>query len=46
VEEGGRALARYSKSELELLIGILRETQAVQETHTERIRNLRGKKGS
>jgi DNA-binding MarR family transcriptional regulator len=40
VEEGGRRLARYSKAELELLIGVLRETQALQEAHTERIRGM------
>jgi DNA-binding MarR family transcriptional regulator len=39
-EEGGRSLARYSKAELELLTRILRETQAVQEAHTERIRGM------
>jgi DNA-binding MarR family transcriptional regulator len=41
VEEGGRGLARYSRAELELLIEVLRATQAVQETHTERIRGMR-----
>ena len=41
VEEGGRSLARYSKAELELLIKVMRETQAVQDAHTERIRGLR-----
>jgi DNA-binding MarR family transcriptional regulator len=46
VEEGGRGLARYSKAELELLTRVLQETQALQEAHTERIRGLRGKKGS
>ena len=44
VEEGGRVLARRSKAELELLIEVLRETQAVQEAHTERIRALQDKK--
>jgi DNA-binding MarR family transcriptional regulator len=39
-EEGGRALARYSKSELELLIGVLRQSQTLQEAHTERIRGV------
>lgn len=41
VEEGGRGLARYSKAELELLIEVLRQTQALQEAHTERIRGMR-----
>lgn len=46
VEEGGRSLARYTKAELDLLIQVLRESQAQQETHTQRIRALRGKKRS
>jgi len=46
VEEGERGLARYTKAELDLLIQVLRETQAIQEAHTERIRALRGKKHS
>ena len=41
MEEGGRGLARYSKAELELLIEVLRQTQALQEAHTERIRGMR-----
>lgn len=41
VEEGGRALAHYSKAELERLIEVLRQTQTVQEAHTERIRGMR-----
>ena len=41
VQEGGRGLARYSKAELELLIQVLQEIQALQEAHTERIRGLR-----
>ena len=39
-EEGGRALARYSKAELELLIDVLGETQAVQEAHTKKLRGM------
>jgi DNA-binding MarR family transcriptional regulator len=46
VEEGGRSLARYTKAELDLLIQVLRESQAQQEAHTQRIRALRGKKRS
>jgi len=46
VEEGGRSLARYSKADLELLIEVLEQTQALQEAHTERVRALRGKKHS
>jgi DNA-binding MarR family transcriptional regulator len=41
VEEGERSLSRYSKAQLELLIEVLRGTQAVQEVHTERIRGMR-----
>jgi DNA-binding MarR family transcriptional regulator len=41
VEEGGRSLTRYSKAQLELLIEVLQETQAVQEAHTKRIRGMR-----
>jgi DNA-binding MarR family transcriptional regulator len=41
VEEGGRSLARYSKADLELMIEVLQQTQALQETHTERIRGMR-----
>jgi DNA-binding MarR family transcriptional regulator len=39
-EAGGRMLARYSKSELELLIRVLQETQAEQERQTERVREM------
>ncbi len=44
VQEGGPALARYSKAELELLIQVLRETQALQEVHTERVRGMRARR--
>jgi DNA-binding MarR family transcriptional regulator len=41
VEEGGRSMMGYSKAQLELLIEVLRGTQAVQEAHTERLRGMR-----
>ena len=41
VEEGARTLGRYSGSELELMIRVLEETQALQDAHTGRIRALR-----
>jgi DNA-binding MarR family transcriptional regulator len=39
-EAGSRLLAGYSKAELELLIRVLQEVQAEQETQTERVRAL------
>jgi DNA-binding MarR family transcriptional regulator len=40
VEEGGRSLGHYSKADLELLIRVLRETEELQDAHTERVRAM------
>jgi DNA-binding MarR family transcriptional regulator len=44
-EEGGRSLGHYSKTELELLIEVLRRIQTAQEVHTRRVRALRREAG-
>lgn len=44
VEEGARTVTRYSGPELELLIGVLEEMQALQDAHTNRVRALRAPK--
>jgi DNA-binding MarR family transcriptional regulator len=41
VEEGVHTMSRYSAPELELLIGVLEEMQALQDAHTSRVRALR-----
>jgi MarR family len=40
VEEGGPLLGRYSRAELEMLVDLLQRMQAMQETHSERVRRM------
>ena len=45
VAEGGPLLGRYSRSELEMLVDVLQRMQAVQETHSERLRGMGALRG-